>query len=116
MVGTPKAGEGLVTRTKPIRVSGIVSALECPLRYLLDTEPQDGPPLPESLFGLLGTAIHRACSEPALTGKSVSPSEVRLWISSDLERLSDRLPLANPIAKALSLPNSGAFIPQGEFV
>lgn len=74
-------------RTKALSPSKLSIALECPLRYVFETERPSDAPLPESVASCLGTAVHAAIG--ALTREAVQyeVGAVRATVSAEFVRL-----------------------------
>lgn len=105
-----------VARTKPLAASKLSAALECPLRYLLETEKLDISSLPKSMTALLGSAIHKVCSD-SIGVEVVTPAEVRQRVSDEFERLVKEHSVAGSILVAMNLAViSGNLLSQADFV
>jgi CRISPR/Cas system-associated exonuclease Cas4 (RecB family) len=107
-----------VARTKPLLASKLAIALECPLRYLLETEKLDIFPLPISIGGLLGSAVHKVCSLAVKeAGEAPTPASVRSLVAEEFTKMIVSNPNAMLILEALKVPLAPEnLLPQAEFV
>jgi hypothetical protein len=93
-----------VCRTKELIASKLAIAVECPLRYLLETEKLVAPPLAESIPSLLGTIVHetkdRLMRDPSL----LIAETLRRYVGDELLRAALETASIRQIIDALGTP------------
>lgn len=95
-----------VCRTRELIASKLAIALQCPLRYLLETERQSEPPLPESVPSLLGTIVHQTSARLDTAPELLDAAVLREGVSEALLGAVSASATARHIGAALGQPAS----------
>jgi hypothetical protein len=104
-------------RTKALSPSKLSIALECPLRYLLETENRAAQALPDSIPICLGRAVHTTIDALARGVLERDTTAVQRAVTQEFIRLAVGLKMTRYVLQALNMPPGPAtMLPVSDYI